>query len=68
MRSSFSLSLSFLLLPSSPPRICLNDEDYTPLYDKCDWYDYWVAKGQTITDESSGTRASNVRELEAISH
>lgn len=27
----------------------------------------WVAKGQTITDESSGTRASDVRELEAIS-
>lgn len=28
----------------------------------------WVAKGQTITDESSGTRASDVRDLEAISH
>lgn len=28
----------------------------------------WVAKGQTITDESSGARASDVRELEAISH
>lgn len=27
----------------------------------------WVAKGQTIIDESSGTRASHVRELEATS-